>query len=71
MGRPLAVLVAGFLLEIGVLLYQEQEVPEVSSQRAGGHSAVMISSIGGLSTKYHLDENVPDETLPYPSQPGL
>ena len=51
MGRPLAVLVAGFLLEIGVLLDQEQEVPEVRSQRAGGHSAVMISSIGGLSTK--------------------
>ena len=51
MGHPLAVLVVGFLLEVGVLLDQEQKVPEVSSQRAGGRSAVMISSIGVLSAK--------------------
>ena len=37
MGKPLAGLVARFLLEIEVLPDQKEKVPEVSSQRVGGH----------------------------------
>jgi hypothetical protein len=44
MGKPLAGLVARFLLEIEVLPDQKEKVPEVSSQRVGGHFEYVVNT---------------------------